>query len=82
MVLQVEDAARGVTASERLTPSNIEGTVPVCGLNVRFLAEALERLPDAARVQLRFSDDQGESPVAVESSEFPGLFALIMPIRV
>lgn len=82
MVLQVEDAARGVSASERLTPPNIEGTVPACGLNVRFLAEALERLPDTARVQLKFSDDQGESPVAVESSECPGLFALIMPMRV
>ena len=82
MVLQVEDAASGVTATECLTPSAIEGTVPVCGFNVRYLAEALERLPDASRVQLRFSDDKGESPVAVESSECSGLFALIMPMRV
>ena len=82
MVLQVEDAAGGVSATERLRPSNIEGTVPVCGFNVRYLAEALDRLPDAARVQLKFSDDQGESPVAVESPECSGLFALIMPMRV
>ena len=82
MVLHVEDAASGVSATERLTPSEIQGTVPVCGFNVRYLAEALERLPDASWAQLRFSDDKGESPVAVESSECSGLFALIMPIRV
>ena len=82
IVLQVEDAAFGVSATERLAPSNIQGIVPVCGFNVRYLAEALERLPDAARVQLKFSDEKGESPVAVESSESPGLFALIMPMRV
>ena len=82
MVLEVEDAAFGVSATERLAPSSIEGTVPVCGFNVRYLAEALDRLPDAARVQLKFSDDKGESPVAVESPECSGLFALIMPMRV
>ena len=82
MVLQVEDAAYGVSATERLTPSNIEGTVPVCGFNVRYLAEALERLPDTARVQLKFSDEKGESPVAIESSACAGLFALVMPMRV
>ena len=82
MVLAVTDDALGVSAIERLTPSVIQGTVPVCGFNVRYLAEALERLPDASRVQLKFSDDQGESPVAVESSECSGLFALVMPMRV
>ena len=71
----------GVSAIERLTPSSIEGTVPVCGFNVRYLSEALERLPDTARVHLKFSDDQGESPVAVESSDCSGLFALVMPMR-
>ena len=81
MVLTVEDAVLGVTAVERLVPSCIEGTVPVCGFNVRYLSEALERLPDAARVQLKFSDEAGESPVAVESPECPGLFALVMPVR-
>ena len=82
MVLTVKDDALGVSAIERLTPSSVEGSVPVCGFNVRYLAEALERLPDASRVQLKFSDDQGESPVAVESSECSGLFALVMPMRV
>ena len=81
MLLEVEDAALGVSAVERLAPSSVDGTVPVCGFNVRFLSDALERLPDAARVQLRFSDDAGESPVAVESSDCCGLFAVIMPMR-
>ena len=81
MVLKVEDAVMGVAAVERLAPSSVEGTVPDCGFNVRYLSEALERLPDAARVHLKFSDDQGESPVAVESSECSGLFALVMPMR-
>ena len=81
MVLTVEDAALGVSAVERLTPSSVEGTVPVCGFNVRYLSEALARLPDAARVQLKFSDDKGESPVAVESPACAGLFALVMPVR-
>ena len=81
MVLQVEDAVMGISAVERLTPSSVEGTVPVCGFNVRYLSEALERLPDAARVHLKFSDDKGESPVAVESSDCSGLFALVMPMR-
>ena len=81
MVLKVEDAALGVAAIERLTPSSVEGTVPVCGFKVRYLSEALERLPDAARVHLKFSDDKGESPVAVESPDCPGLFAVVMPMR-
>ena len=81
MVLTVEDAVLGVTAVERLAPSRIEGTVPVCGLNVRYLWEAIERLPDTSRAYLKFSDDQGETPVAVESPGCPGLFALVMPTR-
>ena len=82
MVLTVKDDALGVSATERLMPSSVEGTVPACGFNVRYLAEALERLPDAAQARLKFSDDRGESPVAVESSDCPGLFALVMPMRV
>ena len=81
MVLEVEDAVLGVRAVERLAPASVDGTVPVCGLNVRFMSEALERLPEAARVQLKFSDEAGESPVAVESSDCAGLFALLMPMR-
>ena len=81
MVLTVEDDALGVSATERLTPSSVEGTVPVCGFNVRYLSEALERLPDTAQARLKFSDDKGASPVAVESPACPGLFALLMPMR-
>ena len=81
MVLTVEDDALGVSAVERLTPSSVDGTVPVCGFNVRYVSEALERLPDAVRVQLKFSDDQGESPVAVVSPDCSGLFAVVMPMR-
>ena len=81
MVLSVEDSVLGLSAVERLMPSCIEGTVPVCGFNVRYLAEALERLPDAARAQLKFSDEAGESPVAIESPDCSGLFALLMPVQ-
>ena len=81
MVLRVEDAVLGVSAVERLAPSCIEGTVPVCGFNVRYLAEALERLPDAARAELKFSDEAGESPVAIESPDCSGLLALVMPVQ-
>ena len=81
LVLKAEDAGSGVSVVERLTPSHMEGTVPVCGFRVRYLAEALERLPDAARAGLKFSDVRGESPVAIESRECPGLFALVMPVQ-
>ena len=81
MTLTVEDDAMGVSAVERLTPSSVGGTVPVCGFNVRYLSEALERLPETVRVQLKFSDDQGESPVAILSPDCSGLFAVIMPTR-
>ena len=81
MVLTVEDDALGVSAIERLTPSSVEGTMPVCGFNVRYLSDALERLPDTAQARLRFSDNRGQSPVAVESPACPGLFGLVMPMR-
>ena len=81
IILTVEDDALGVSAVERLTPSSVDGTVPVCGFNVRYVSEALERLPETVRVQLKFSDDQGESPVAVVSPDCAGLFAVVMPMR-
>ena len=81
MVLTVQDDALGVSAVERLTPSSVQGTVPVCGFNVRYVSEALERLPDSVRVQLKFSDEKGESPVAVVSPDCSGLFAVVMPMR-
>ena len=55
--------------------------MPVCGFNVRYLSEALERLPETVRVQLKFSDEQGESPVAVVSPDCSGLLAVVMPMR-
>ena len=81
MVLTVQDDALGVSAVERLTPSSVQGTVPVCGFNVRYVSEALERLPDSVRLQLKFSDEKGESPVAVVSPDCSGLFAVVMPMR-
>ena len=81
VVLKAEDAGSGVAAVERLAPSCIDGLVPACGFRVRYLAEALERLPDAARAQLMFSDEAGESPVAIESPDCSGLFALVMPVQ-
>ena len=81
MILTVQDDALGVSAVERLSPSSVQGTVPVCGFNVRYVSEALERLPDSVRVQLKFADEKGESPVAVVSPDCSGLFAVVMPMR-
>ena len=81
MVLTVKDDALGVSAIERLAPSSVQGTVPVCGFNVRYVSEALERLPESVRVQLKFSDVKGESPVAVVSPDCSGLLALVMPVQ-
>ena len=77
------DAGDGIAAVERLSTAGIEGTVPVCGLRVGYLSEALARLPDVSWVMLRFSDDQGESPVAIQGPESSdaGLLAVIMPYR-
>ena len=82
MVLKLDgNAGDGISATERMTPTGIDGIVPVCGLNVRYLSDALARLPDAARVQLKFTDEMGEKPVAVESPASAGLLAVIMPSR-
>ena len=82
MVLKLDgNAGDGISATERMTPAGIDGVVPVCGLNVRYLSDALARLPDAARVQLKFTDEMGEKPVAVESPASAGLLAVIMPSR-
>ena len=83
LVLKMEeDAGDGISATERLKPSEIEGIVPVCGLNIRYLSEALERIPESAQVHLRFSDEPGERPVAIESSASAGLLAVLMPVKV
>ena len=82
MVLKLDgNAGDGIYATERLTPTSIDGIVPVCGLNVRYLSDALARLPDAARVQLKFTDETGEKPVAVVSPASAGLLAVIMPSK-
>ena len=56
--------------------------MPVCGLNIGYLSEALERIPESGQVQLKFSDEMGECPVVVESSARAGLVAVLMPVRV
>ena len=76
-----EDAGDGISATERMTPYGIDGNVPVCALDVRYLSEALARLSDAARVQVKFSDEKGESPVTIESPASAGLLAVIMPSK-
>ena len=76
-----EDAGDGISATERMTPCGIDGSVPVCALDVRYLSEALARLSDAARVQVKFSDEKGESPVTVESTANAGVLAVIMPSK-
>ena len=73
-------AGDGVSAVERLTPSGIQGNVPECSLNLLYVHEALERLPDAAPVHVRFSDAEGRQPLAIESPGRQGVVALIMPI--
>ena len=84
VVRLVEDAGDGISSIERVSPVRAEGTVPVCGLRINYLADALARLPDASRVELRFSDDKGESPVVIQGSESngSGLLSMIMPYRV
>jgi len=83
LVLKMEEGAGdGISATERLKPSAIEGIVPVCGLNVGYLSEALERIPESGQVHLKFSDELGERPVAIESSACAGLLAVLMPVKV
>ena len=82
MLKMEEDAAEGISATERLKPSAIDGIVPVCGLNIGYLSEALERIPESGQVRLQFSDELGERPVAIESSARAGLLAVLMPAKV
>ena len=82
LVLKLDgDAGDGISATERMTPCGIDGIVPVCVLDVGYLSEALARLPDAARVQVKFSDEKGKSPVTVESPASAGVLAVIMPSK-
>ena len=77
------DAGDGIAAVERVSPARIEGTVPVCGLRVSYLSDALARLPDVSWVAFKFSDDKGRSPVAIQgpASSGAGLLKVIMPYK-
>ena len=82
LVLRLDgNAGDGISAVERLSPVRIEGTVPACGLRVSYLSDALARLPDLSSVALRFADEMGASPVAIQGPEAcgAGLLAVIMP---
>ena len=78
-----EDAGDGISAVERVSPARTQGTVPVCGLRVAYLSDALARLPDMAWVDLKFSDEEGVSPVVIQGSESSGagLLKVIMPYK-
>ena len=78
-----EDAGDGIAAVERISPARIEGTVPVCGLRVSYLSEALARMSDVSWVTFKFSDDKGCGPVAIQGPESSGagLLKVIMPYK-
>ena len=77
------DAGDGISAVERVSAAGIEGTVPACGLRVAYLSDALARLPDVARVEFGFSDEDGASPVVIRGPEASGagLMKVIMPYK-
>ena len=82
LTLRLEgDAGDGVSAVERLCLFDIEGCVPECRFDLRYLHEALQRLPDTAPVHLKFSDDEGECPLTVESPGRKGLTAVLQPMK-
>lgn len=78
--LSLAQGADGVTSAvERVAVMKAEGTVPVLGLNVRYVAEALARLSDAVWLRLKF--DAAHAPVVLESFETGSerLLTVIMP---
>ncbi|MDE0205197.1 MAG: DNA polymerase III subunit beta [Candidatus Tectomicrobia bacterium] len=77
------DAGDGISAVERVASARIEGTVPVCGLRVAYLSDALARLPDTAWVDFKFSDGEGASPVVIQGPEScgSGLLKVIMAYK-
>ena len=77
------DAGDGIAAVESVAPARTQGTVPVCDLRVAYLSDALARLPDTAWVDFRFSDEDGASPVVIQSPEASGagLLKVIMPYK-
>lgn len=78
--LLLEQGADGVTSAvERVTMMRAEGSVPVLGLNVRYVADALARLSDSVWLRLKFDD--AYAPVVIESFEKGSdrLLTVIMP---
>ena len=75
------DAGDGIAAVEKVTPVSTDGTVPSCRLRIGPLCDALARLPDVSWVDVKFSDDAGQCPVAIQGqgSSGGGLLAVIMP---
>ena len=78
------DAGDGIAAVERVAPARITGTVPVCALRINYLSDALARLPDVAWAAFRFTDEKGESLVAIQGSQAGDmqLLAMVMPCKV
>ena len=78
------DAGDGIAAVETVSPVRTQGTVPpACGLRIAYLSDALARLADLSTVELKFSDDEGQCPVAVQGPESSGtgLLKVIMPYQ-
>ena len=85
LVLRLDaDAGDGISAVERVAPARTAGTVPVCGLRISYLSDALARLPDVAWVEVKFTDELGKSMVVIQGlqSGSTGLLAMIMPYKV
>ena len=78
------NAGDGIAAVERVAPARITGTVPVCALRINYLSEALARLPDVGWAAFRFTDEKGESLVAIQGSQAgnAGVLAMVMPCKV
>ena len=78
------DAGDGIAATERVSPTRVQGTVPACGLRISRLSDALARLPDLSWVDVKFSDEAGQRPVAIQGhgTSGAGLLAVIMPEKV
>ena len=78
------DAGDGIAAVEKVSPVRTQGTVPpACGLRIAYLSGALARLADLSTVELKFSDDEGRGPVAIQGPETSGtgLLKVIMPYQ-
>ena len=79
-----EDAGDGIAAVEKVSAARTQGTVPACGLRISYLSDALVRLPDLSSVEVKFSDDEGKSPVVIQGPgcSGSGLLKVIMPYEV